>query len=224
MHSALALCINTKWTQYFQANSAGVNAACALVDESLNELDPEVAEYLKAKNLSADLYAQSWLLSLGVSLLPAVEAVNLLDFLFSQGLHWTVPSIAAVVMSKRGILLTSENPSHVLQSLQAARAKVFSPPSLSVIHGFGIFAGPPYGHDDFVCTSFSSCPHFLCVPHPVHISMSLFSLEFLFHFSYMLLQSLPVIHQEVAAGAERAWTRLTQNLRERIITHTRRVG
>ena len=84
MHSALALCINTKWTQYFQANSAGVNAACALVDESLNELDPEVAEYLKAKNLSADLYAQSWLLSLGVSLLPAVEAVNLLDFLFSQ--------------------------------------------------------------------------------------------------------------------------------------------
>lgn len=107
---------------YLNKTIDAVHVACGLIDETVAAADPELAQHLCAHALSARIYAFPWVLSLGTCFPPLSQAVALLDFLFTQGVHGIVACAAARVCSMRTPLLASQRPMQVLQQLPPMKA------------------------------------------------------------------------------------------------------
>jgi cell cycle arrest protein BUB2 len=85
----------------------GVHKGVALVDKVLAIVEPKLSGYLISKNLPAELYAFSSVLTLCACTPPLPEVLHLWDFLFAYGAHLNVVCIVAQLVLMRDSILGS---------------------------------------------------------------------------------------------------------------------
>lgn len=103
-----------KTSYYWKSNYIAAQAGCVLVDRVLSEADPQLAQHLASKGLSAFLYAFACVSSFCAAARPFNELLHIWDFLFVCGVHFNVICVAAQVLLLREELLATEKPKQLL--------------------------------------------------------------------------------------------------------------
>lgn len=119
--------ITEKFPLYWTNDVVGGQAACKLIDQCLNAVDPELFSHLQRYgNLNAYIYAFSPTSSLSASVPPFSELLQLWDFLFAFGIHMNVLCVVAQIILLRDKLLKTQNPKALLdyRKWPPLRAKV----------------------------------------------------------------------------------------------------
>nr|CCA20853.1 conserved hypothetical protein [Albugo laibachii Nc14] len=76
--------------RYMAPQLKGVEAGCALMDQCLKILDPELFDHLQAKGITARIYALPMILSLFACMPPLKQLLRVWDALFAIGVHFVV--------------------------------------------------------------------------------------------------------------------------------------
>ncbi|KAF9973228.1 hypothetical protein BGZ73_003566 [Actinomortierella ambigua] len=109
---------------YVQPLLQGVHCGIKLLEACLREIDLELYESLRAKRLSAELYAFPSVLTLCACTPPLDEAMQLWDFLLAWGVHLNILCIIAQMTLIRQELLEHASPMKILRvfpNLDAAK-------------------------------------------------------------------------------------------------------
>ncbi|KAG0229871.1 hypothetical protein BGW41_002860 [Actinomortierella wolfii] len=93
----------------------GVHCGIKLLEECLRAIDLELYESLRAKRLSAELYAFPSVLTLCACTPPLDQAMQLWDFLLAWGLHLNIICIIAQMILIRQDLLEHASPMKLLR-------------------------------------------------------------------------------------------------------------
>ncbi|CAG8659557.1 1462_t:CDS:2 [Rhizophagus irregularis] len=88
---SFATFIQTCCPLYVTPTLQGVHCGLKLLDQCLQILDPKLFNYLKSKNLTAEIYALSSVLTLCACTPPLEQVLKLWDFLFAYGLVQQIP-------------------------------------------------------------------------------------------------------------------------------------
>eukprot|EP01135_Chromosphaera_perkinsii_P002925 Nk52_evm36s230 gene=Nk52_evmTU36s230 len=107
---------------YVQPTLVGVHAGLNILDEILENVDPELYCYLLSKHLKAELYAFPTVMTFSACTPPLVEVLKLWDFLFAYGPHLNIICAVAQFISLRDQILSSDSPMKILRTLPPLKA------------------------------------------------------------------------------------------------------
>ncbi|KAH9989762.1 bub2 protein [Russula vinacea] len=93
-----------------------------LLDRCLKIVDPELFNYLRSKNLSAELYAFPSVLTLCACTPPLDQVLRLWDFLLAFGVHLNVLCVIAQLLLIRDDVMTSSSPMRLLRTFPPLEA------------------------------------------------------------------------------------------------------
>lgn len=93
---------------YITASMSGVHKGLALVDQVLSICDPKLSTHLRAKGMTASIYAFPSVLTLCACTPPLPEVLVLWDFLFAYGVHLNLLCIVAQLVLIRDQILGAE--------------------------------------------------------------------------------------------------------------------
>ncbi|KAL7411661.1 bub2 protein [Mrakia frigida] len=108
---------------YVSPTLKGVHDGLALLDKCLNALDPELYEYLRKKNLSAELYAFPSVLTLCACTPPLDEVIQLWDFLLAYGVHLNILCVIAQLLQMREEVMESISPMKILRQFPPLKSR-----------------------------------------------------------------------------------------------------
>ncbi|KAK9463654.1 rab-GTPase-TBC domain-containing protein [Lipomyces oligophaga] len=109
--------------QYVKPMLDGVHLGLRLLDRCLNIVDPTLFSTLKAKNMTAELYAFASVLTMSACTPPLNEVLILWDFLIAYGPHLNVLAIIAQLLLIRDSLLASQSPMALLRTFPPLQAR-----------------------------------------------------------------------------------------------------
>lgn len=92
---------------YVRGAMDGVHKGLVLVDKCLAIVDPKLAQYLRAKGMTAEIYAFASVLTMCACTPPLPEVLQLWDFLFAYGPHLNILCICAQLLMMKDTLLAS---------------------------------------------------------------------------------------------------------------------
>ncbi|PPQ98428.1 hypothetical protein CVT24_004107 [Panaeolus cyanescens] len=101
---------------YVQPTLEGVHRGLKLLDRCLKFVDPELFNYLRSKNLSAELYAFASVLTLCACTPPLDQVLRLWDFLLAFGAHLNVLCVIAQLLLMRDEVMKSASPMRLLRT------------------------------------------------------------------------------------------------------------
>ncbi|KDQ07049.1 hypothetical protein BOTBODRAFT_227622 [Botryobasidium botryosum FD-172 SS1] len=101
---------------YVQPTLEGVHRGLKLLDRCLKIVDPELFNYLRSKNLSAELYAFPSVLTLCACTPPLDQVLKLWDFLLAFGVHLNVLCVIAQLLLMREDVMGSPSPMRLLRT------------------------------------------------------------------------------------------------------------
>jgi len=107
---------------YVQPTLEGVHRGLRLLDRCLKIVDPELFNYLRSKNLSAELYAFPSILTLCACTPPLDQVLRLWDFLLAFGVHLNVLCVIAQLLLIRDDVMTSSSPMRLLRTFPPLEA------------------------------------------------------------------------------------------------------
>jgi len=107
---------------YVQPTLEGVHRGLRLLDRCLKIVDPELFNYLRSKNLSAELYAFPSILTLCACTPPLDQVLQLWDFLLAFGVHLNVLCVIAQLLLIRDDVMTSSSPMRLLRTFPPLEA------------------------------------------------------------------------------------------------------
>ncbi|KAI0255355.1 rab-GTPase-TBC domain-containing protein [Lactifluus subvellereus] len=109
---------------YVQPTLEGVHRGLRLLDRCLKIVDPELFNYLRSKNLSAELYAFPCksILTLCACTPPLDQVLQLWDFLLAFGVHLNVLCVIAQLLLIRDDVMTSSSPMRLLRTFPPLEA------------------------------------------------------------------------------------------------------
>ncbi|KAF9180527.1 hypothetical protein BGZ51_006116 [Haplosporangium sp. Z 767] len=100
---------------YVQPTLQGVHCGIKLLEECLRKIDVELYNDLKAKKLSAELYAFPSILTICACTPPLDQAMQLWDFLLAWGIHLNIICIIAQLHLIRDELMSHASPMKLLR-------------------------------------------------------------------------------------------------------------
>lgn len=92
---------------YVRGAMDGVHKGLVLVDKCLAIVDPKLAQYLRSKGMTAEIYAFASVLTMCACTPPLPEVLQLWDFLFAYGAHLNILCICAQLLMMKDTLLAS---------------------------------------------------------------------------------------------------------------------
>ncbi|KAH9171446.1 bub2 protein [Lactarius sanguifluus] len=107
---------------YVQPTLEGVHRGLRLLDRCLKIVDLELFNYLRSKNLSAELYAFPSVLTLCACTPPLDQVLQLWDFLLAFGVHLNVLCVIAQLLLIRDEVMTSSSPMRLLRTFPPLEA------------------------------------------------------------------------------------------------------
>jgi len=107
---------------YVQPTLEGVHRGLKLLDRCLKIVDPELFQYLRSKNLSAELYAFPSVLTLCACTPPLDQVLKLWDFLLAFGVHLNVLCVIAQLLLIREEVMGSSSPMRLLRTFPPLEA------------------------------------------------------------------------------------------------------
>ncbi|VDB85196.1 unnamed protein product [Peniophora sp. CBMAI 1063] len=107
---------------YVQPTLEGVHHGLKLLDRCLKILDPELYQYLRSKNLSAELYAFPSVLTLCACTPPLDQVLQLWDFLLAFGVHLNVLCVIAQLLMIRDEVMKTSSPMRLLRTFPPLEA------------------------------------------------------------------------------------------------------
>ncbi|KAI0263799.1 TBC-domain-containing protein [Gloeopeniophorella convolvens] len=107
---------------YVQPTLEGVHRGLKLLDRCLKIVDPELFNYLRSKNLSAELYAFPSVLTLCACTPPLDQVLQLWDFLLAFGVHLNVLCVIAQLLLIRDDVIASSSPMRLLRTFPPLEA------------------------------------------------------------------------------------------------------
>jgi cell cycle arrest protein BUB2 len=107
---------------YVQPTLEGVHRGLRLLDRCLKIVDPELFNYLRSKNLSAELYAFPSILTLCACTPPLDQVLQLWDFLLAFGVHLNVLCVIAQLLLIREDVMASSSPMRLLRTFPPLEA------------------------------------------------------------------------------------------------------
>jgi len=107
---------------YVQPTLEGVHRGLKLLDRCLRIVDPELFQYLRSKNLSAELYAFPSVLTLCACTPPLDQVLKLWDFLLAFGVHLNVLCVIAQLLLIREEVMGSSSPMRLLRTFPPLEA------------------------------------------------------------------------------------------------------
>lgn len=107
---------------YVQPTLEGVHRGLKLLDRCLKIVDPELFQYLRSKNLSAELYAFPSVLTLCACTPPLDQVLKLWDFLLAFGVHLNVLCVIAQLLLIREEVMSSSSPMRLLRTFPPLEA------------------------------------------------------------------------------------------------------
>jgi cell cycle arrest protein BUB2 len=107
---------------YVQPTLEGVHRGLRLLDRCLKIVDPELFNYLRSKNLSAELYAFPSVLTLCACTPPLDQVLRLWDFLLAFGVHLNVLCVIAQLLLIRDDVMSSSSPMRLLRTFPPLEA------------------------------------------------------------------------------------------------------
>ncbi|KAH9967822.1 TBC-domain-containing protein [Russula dissimulans] len=107
---------------YVQPTLEGVHRGLRLLDRCLKIVDPELFNYLRSKNLSAELYAFPSVLTLCACTPPLDQVLRLWDFLLAFGVHLNVLCVIAQLLLIRDDVMASSSPMRLLRTFPPLEA------------------------------------------------------------------------------------------------------
>lgn len=108
---------------YVQPTLEGVHSGLRLLDICLQILDPELFQYLKSKNLRAEIYAFPSVLTFCACTEPLDQVSQLWDYLFAFGVGLNVLCVISQLYMMRDKLLAHPSPMALLRKFPALDAK-----------------------------------------------------------------------------------------------------
>lgn len=101
---------------YFSPDLCGVHAGCALLEDVMGIIDPELQQKLFKHNLRGFLWGFDVVMTFGACLQPLDEVLKLWDFLFSFGLG-LMPLLSCIrIIKVRDMLLSHNNPYEIIRT------------------------------------------------------------------------------------------------------------
>eukprot|EP00842_Homolaphlyctis_polyrhiza_P000077 jgi/Hompol1/106/HPOL_002019-RA len=107
---------------YVQPALEGVHCGVKLLDKCLQEIDPELFDYLKCKQLTATVYAFPSVMTFSVSTPPLDQVLHLWDFLLAYGVHLNILCILAQLLEIKQDLMSTSSPMRLLRSFPELNA------------------------------------------------------------------------------------------------------
>ncbi|KAJ3554476.1 hypothetical protein NM688_g3094 [Phlebia brevispora] len=107
---------------YVQPTLEGVHRGLKLLDRCLKIVDPELYNYLRSKNLSAELYAFPSVMTLCACTPPLDQVLLLWDFLLAFGVHLNVLCVIAQLLLIRDQVMSSPSPMRILRTFPPLNA------------------------------------------------------------------------------------------------------
>lgn len=102
-------CLNTLLAQhcpkYVSKNIDGIHRACALFDQLLEILDPELRAHIMSKLPSLSVFSMPYIMTLFANMQPLSEVLKLWDAIFAFGIHFVLFLLASHLMLMRDNLL-----------------------------------------------------------------------------------------------------------------------
>ncbi|KAI8999308.1 bub2 protein [Gaertneriomyces semiglobifer] len=118
---------------YVQPALEGVHCGLKLLDRCLQVLDPGLFRFLKAKNLSANIWAFPSVMTLCACTPPLENVLQLWDFLLSYGIHLNILCIISQLMLMRPQLISSAQPMKLLRRLPELNAREIIKHALTLV-------------------------------------------------------------------------------------------
>ncbi|KAF9952224.1 hypothetical protein BGZ70_000692, partial [Mortierella alpina] len=100
---------------YVQPTLQGVHCGIKLLERCLCLIDVELYDYLKSKNLPAEVYAFPSVLTVCACTPPLDQAMQLWDFLLAWGIHLNIICIIAQLHLNRSNLMSHASPMKLLR-------------------------------------------------------------------------------------------------------------
>lgn len=107
---------------YVQPTLEGVHRGLKLLDRCLKIVDPDLFNYLRMKNLSAEIYAFPSVLTLCACTPPLDQVLQLWDFLLAFGVHLNVLCVIAQLLLIRDEVMNSSSPMKLLRTFPPLEA------------------------------------------------------------------------------------------------------
>jgi len=107
---------------YVQPTLEGVHRGLRLLDQCLQIVDSELYDYLRKKNLSAELYAFPSVLTFCACTPPLDQVLQLWDFLLAFGVHLNVLCVIAQLLLIREEVMASPSPMKLLRTFPPLEA------------------------------------------------------------------------------------------------------
>ncbi|KAI6046059.1 bub2 protein [Pisolithus marmoratus] len=107
---------------YVQPTLEGVHRGLKLLDRCLKIVDPDLFNYLRMKNLSAEIYAFPSVLTLCACTPPLDQVLQLWDFLLAFGVHLNVLCVIAQLLLMRDEVMNSSSPMKLLRTFPPLEA------------------------------------------------------------------------------------------------------
>jgi len=108
---------------YVKPTMEGVHRGLKLVDECLEEVEPQLYYHLKDKYLSAELYAFPSVLTLSACTPPLPEVLILWDFLLAYGPYLNILCVVAQLQLMKKDLLAAQSPMKLLRTFPPLQSK-----------------------------------------------------------------------------------------------------
>ncbi|KAE8221070.1 hypothetical protein CF326_g8631 [Tilletia indica] len=108
---------------YVQPTLAGVHQGLRLLDICLELADPHLYNYLRSKNLSAEIYAFPSVLTLCACTPPLDQVLQLWDFLLAFGVHLNVLCVVSQLLLMRDDLMHNPSPMRLLRNFPPLEAQ-----------------------------------------------------------------------------------------------------
>lgn len=156
---------------YFSPDLCGVHAGCALLEEIMGIIDPELQQKLFEHNLRGFLWGFDVVMTFGACLQPLDEVLKLWDFLFAFGLGLMPLLFCIRIIKVRDMLLSHGNPYEIIRT----RAITFDTKN-DIATALQYLVLLPHSLREKICNHFgdiSVCkeinPSFLCPPTSVSL-------------------------------------------------------
>ncbi|KAJ3014337.1 hypothetical protein HKX48_005213 [Thoreauomyces humboldtii] len=118
---------------YVQPALEGVHCGLKLLDRCLRVCDPVLFRHLKAKGLTAQVYAFPSVMTFSACTPPLDALLRLWDFLLSYGLHLNILCIIAQLLLIRTDLLKSPSPMKLLRTFPELRPRQVIQQTLALV-------------------------------------------------------------------------------------------
>lgn len=138
---------------YVKSSLEGVHSGVALIDQCLQKLDTKLYNFLKSKNLNAELYAFPCeyigtvlqcrtltfiaVLTLSACTPPLSEVLTLWDFFIAYGPHMNILCVIAQLILMREQIMSSTSPMSLLRKFPALKGARIKQLAISFIPGLG---------------------------------------------------------------------------------------